>query len=328
MNVFRTELIPTPSDVKISLNTPLITIGSCFSDSIGNKLNENKFKVLSNPFGTVYNPISIHGLLDKAIMKSYPDKNSYLQHRETYFNFHFHSKFFSASEVHLARQIKESIDVSHDFIRKAKVLIITYGTSFVFERKDTKDIVANCHKMPASRFNKRPLSVEEIVSSFQQLHEQIKRNRSVEKIVLTVSPVRHIKDSLELNNLSKSVLRIACQKLVDLFSGVEYFPSFEIMMDDLRDYRFYKADMIHPTESAEDYIWEKFSNAYFDVQTLQFLKSWGEIRKALSHKAFHPEGHSHHEFLQKTLSRLEEIRSLVSVEEEIKQIRSQFTPLS
>ena len=274
MNVFRTELIPTPSDVKISLNTPLITIGSCFSDSIGNKLNENKFKVLSNPFGTVYNPISIHGLLDKAIMKSYPDKNSYLQHRETYFNFHFHSKFFSASEVHLARQIKESIDVSHDFIRKAKVLIITYGTSFVFERKDTKDIVANCHKMPASRFNKRPLSVEEIVSSFQQLHEQIKRNRSVEKIVLTVSPVRHIKDSLELNNLSKSVLRIACQKLVDLFSGVEYFPSFEIMMDDLRDYRFYKADMIHPTESAEDYIWEKFSNAYFDVQTLQFLKSW------------------------------------------------------
>ena len=328
MNVFRTELIPTPSDVKISLSTPLFTIGSCFSDSIGNKLHENKFPVLTNPFGTVYNPTSIHGLIDKAIMKSYPDKNSYLQLGETYFNFNFHSKFFSASEDHLARQIKESIDVTHDFIRKAKVLIITYGTSFAFERTDSKEIVANCHKMPASGFTKRLLSVEEIVSSFQQLHGQIKKNLSVEKIVLTVSPVRHIKDSLELNSLSKSVLRVACQKLVALFSGVEYFPSFEIMMDDLRDYRFYKADMIHPTDSAEDYIWEKFSNSYFDVSTLQFLKSWGEIRKALSHKAFHPDGHSHHEFLQKTLAKLEEIRSLVPVEEEIEQIRSQFTPLS
>ena len=324
MNVFRTELMPTASDVKISLSTPLLTIGSCFSDSIGNKLHENKFQVLTNPFGTVYNPTSVHGLLDKAIMKSYPGKNSYLQHRETYFN----SKFFSASEDHLARKIKESINVSHDFIRKAKVLIITYGTSFAFERTDTKEIVANCHKMPALRFIKRLLSVEEIVSSFQLLHEKIKRILLIEKIILTVSPVRHLKDTLEQNNLSKSVLRLACQKLVNQFSGVEYFPSFEIMMDDLRDYRFYKADMIHPTDSAEDYIWGKFSNVYFDVPTLQFLKSWGEIRNALSHKAFHPEGHSHHEFLQKTLAKLEEISSIVPVEEEIKQIRSQFTALT
>ncbi len=328
MDVFRTELIPTPSDVKITLNTPLLTIGSCFSEFIGNKLNENKFQVLANPFGTVYNPISIHGLLDMTIKKRYPDSHSYLQHKETHFNYHFHSKFFSASQDPLARQIEESINVSHGFIRKTKVLILTYGTSFVFERSDTKEIVSNCHKMPSSKFNKRLLSVEEIVSSYQELHEQIKKNLAVEKIVLTVSPVRHIKDSLELNNVSKSVLRIACQKLVTLFSDVEYFPSFEIMMDDLRDYRFYKADMIHPTDSAEDYIWEKFSNAYFDVPALLFLKSWGEIRKALSHKAFYPEGHSHQAFLHQTLSKLEEIGSLVSVEEEIKQIRSRISPLS
>lgn len=327
MSIFRTELTPQESDIKISLNDPLLTIGSCFSDSMGNKLNENKFKVQVNPFGVIYNPISIHRLLDQGITRTYPEKNSYIEHDKTFFNFHFHSRFSSTSEADLTMRIREAIDANHDFIKKTNVLIITYGTAFVFERTDTKEIVANCHKVHASKFDKRLLEVDEILSSFEGLHETIRKHLSVKKVVLTVSPVRHIKDTLEQNGLSKAVLRLACQKLTHLFTDVDYFPSYEIMMDDLRDYRFYKNDMIHPTEAAEDYIWEKFSDAYFDRPTFQFLKRWYEIRKALSHRPFHPENSSHQQFLKETLSRLEEIKSIVSVEEEMKHVKSQLNPV-
>ena len=321
MNIFRTEILPAPSDGKISLSSPLLTIGSCFSDSIGNKLNESKFNVLSNPFGTVYNPLSIHGLLEKAIEKILPEKASFLERDGMFLNYHFHSKFISTTEPDLARQIKESIDTSHAIVNKAKVLIITYGTSYVFERTDTKEVVANCHKMPTSHFHKKILSVEEIVSSFHQLHEIIIKQLAVEKIILTVSPVRHIKDTLQLNSLSKSILRIACQQLVNQYPGVEYFPAYEIMMDDLRDYRFYKNDMIHPNETAEDYIWEKFSDIYFDGPTIKFLNRWNEIRKALAHRPFQSGSPAHKKFLTETLAQLEALKSVVNVEDEINQIR-------
>ncbi len=326
MNIFRTELIPKFSDPKINHNSPLLTIGSCFSDSIGNKLIENKFDALVNPFGTVYNPISIHETLKNTIRLLYPSSQSYLLQQGLFFNYHFHSKFAAANEDDLVRQLTTAIDSSHAFIMESKVLIITYGTSFVYERTDTNEIVANCHKVPGSRFNKRLLSVEEILLSFQSLHKDITENLSVEKIILTVSPVRHIKDTLELNSLSKSILRIACQHLVNQYSNVAYFPSFEIMMDDLRDYRFYKNDMIHPTDTAEDYMWEKFSKAYFNEPTLQFLKQWGEIKKAIAHRPIQADSPSHRNFLNETILRLEELKPLADVEKEITQLKSQLNP--
>ncbi len=326
MNIFRTELIPKSSDTKISLHSPLLTIGSCFSDSIGNKLNENKFHVLVNPFGTVYNPISIHETIKNTIGLQYPSKESYLLRQEVFFNYHFHSKFSATTEEHLVRKIMSEIDRSHEFIKKSKVLIITYGTSFVYERTDTNEIVANCHKVPGSMFNKRLLSVENIISSFQSLHKSITENLSIEKIILTVSPVRHIKDTLELNSLSKSILRIACQDLVNQYSNVVYFPSFEIMIDDLRDYRFYKDDLIHPTPLAEEYIWGKFSASYLNNQALHFVKQWKDIQKALKHRPFQIENKSHKMFLYETLALLEELKPLADVEKEITQLKSQLNP--
>ena len=328
MNIFRTELLPKFSDKKVNHNSSLVTIGSCFSDSIGNKLNEYKFPVLVNPFGTVYNPISIHEALKQAIGLTYPTKTTYLEHQGLCFNYNFHSKFCATNEDDLVSQIKTAINRSHEFIKKSKVLIITYGTSFVYKRTDTNEIVANCHKLPGSRFNKRLLSVEEILLSFQSLHKSISENLSIEKIILTVSPVRHIKDTLELNSLSKSILRIACQALINQYSEVEYFPSFEIMMDDLRDYRFYKDDLIHPTLMAEEYIWEKFSTAYLDSQTLHFVKQWKDIQKALNHQPFQIESTSHKMFLRETLARLEELKSLADVEKEITQLKSQLNQRS
>jgi len=326
MNIFRTELIPKSSDTKISLNSPLLTIGSCFSDSIGNKLSENKFHVLVNPFGTVYNPISIHETLKNTIGLQYPSKESFLLRQGVFFNYHFHSKFSATNEEYLVRKITLEIDRSHEFIKKSKVLIITYGTSFVYERTDTNEIVANCHKVPGSMFNKKLLSVEKIILSFQSLYKSITENLSVEKIILTVSPVRHIKDTLEFNSLSKSILRVACQDLARQYSNVVYFPSFEIMIDDLRDYRFYKDDLIHPTPMAEEYIWEKFSASYLNNQALHFVNQWKEIQKALKHKPFQIESKSHKMFLYKTLSLLEELKPLADVEEEIIQLKSQLNP--
>ncbi len=324
MNSFRTELSPTPEKSKIDHPSRILTIGSCFSDSIGNKLKENKFETLVNPFGTVYNPVSIHELLTHACVQTYPPKNTHVYHQGLYFNYQFHSKFFAEQEAELTRKIRVAIDGCHQFIKDSRVLIITYGTAFVYQRIDTHEIVANCHKMPGSEFKKRLLGIEEIVSSFGSMNKIIKDNLSIEKIILTVSPVRHLKDSLELNSLSKSALRVACQKIVDQFPMTEYFPSYEIMMDDLRDYRFYKADMIHPTELAEDYIWKKFSLTYFSKSTVELLKLWDGIKKAISHRPLQATSSSHKAFIEETIVRLEELREQIDIEEELSQLKSQL----
>ena len=324
MNSFRTELSPTLEESKIDHLSRILTIGSCFSDSIGNKLKENKFLTLINPFGAVYNPVSIHELLTHACAQTYPPKSAQVSHQGLYFNYQFHSKFFDEQEAELSRKIREAIDGCHQFIKDSSVLIITYGTAFVYQRNDTNEIVANCHKVPDMQFTRRLLDVEEIISSFGFLHKILKTHLPVENIVLTVSPVRHLTDTLELNSLSKSTLRVACQKIVDQFPTTGYFPSYEIMMDDLRDYRFYKADMIHPTEQAEDYIWEKFSQTYFSKSTLGFLKQWDGLNKAIAHRPLHANSSSHKAFLKETISRLEELRLRIDVEREISQLKSQL----
>ncbi len=177
----------------------------------------------------------------------------------------------------------------HAGLQESDWLIITYGTSWVYRHKDNGSIVANCHKQPASWFMKELLNVDEIVSSFEQLMAALKVFNPDLKVILTISPVRYTKDTLEGNSVSKSVLRVACENILRAQPDVYYFPAFEIMMDDLRDYRFYKADMIHPSEVAEDYIWEKFAASWFDDQLLAFVSSWKQILQALQHRAFHPD---------------------------------------
>lgn len=321
MNEFRTEMIPVLKK-NIDRKSAIITLGSCFSDAIGSKLKENKFETLVNPFGTVYNPISIHRLLANAIQAKYPTKETYLRSQDIYFNYDFHSRFFSSSEDDLVHQIKSVVDTSHQFLRKTRVIVITYGTSFVYQRNDNHHIVANCHKVPGKEFTKRLISSEEIVSSFKNLFDIIQEHISLDRIILTVSPVRHVKDTLERNNLSKAVLRVACEQIEGQFPSVEYFPSYEIMMDDLRDYRFYKRDLIHPTDQAEDYIWERFAHTYFSESTLKLLREWDGIQKAMAHRPHQVNGVSHQAFLLETIKRLEEIKPHFDVESEITKLKS------
>lgn len=321
---FRTEIKPDPSPSGINLKQDIFTTGSCFADALGNKLAINKFSTLVNPFGTTYNPLSIHKLLRAALNHAYPASHSYFQHNGLYVHYDLHSAFSSSDKETLEVQVKSTLHQAHTFLKTAHWIIITYGTSWVYTRKDTGDVVANCHQVPQEQFTKTLLRENKIIESFEGFYQNLKAVNPYCKIMLTVSPVRHIKDSLPLNNLSKSILRVACHTLTELHPDVVYFPAYEIMLDDLRDYRFYASDMLHPSATAEEYIWEKFSGVYFDKPTLDFLHTWKPIYTALQHKPFHPHTESHQKFLHTLLADLMKLRGTVSVEEEIASVNAQL----
>ena len=321
---FRTAVTLKPSPYKIQMDDRILTLGSCFAQSIGQKFLDHKLRTLINPFGTTYHPLSIHKLLHYALYHEYPPPHTYLENAGVTFNYDFHSSFHGPEQANLQKQLQECIGVSHYFLKNCRRLIITYGTAWIYERVDTGEAVANCHKMPSAIFAKRMATVAEMVDSFKALHKALETINPALQIILTVSPVRHIKDTLSLNSVSKSALRLACHELSEQFTQVDYFPAYEIMMDDLRDYRFYETDMIHPSEVAEDYIWEKFCEKYFEPSTLQFFNEWTEIRKALAHRPFHPEGNAHQDFLKNTMVRLEAVAPIVDVAEEISQIKSRL----
>jgi hypothetical protein len=322
LNTFRTE-ISCPSTQPIDLKDKVLTTGSCFADLFGQWLHNNKFDALVNPFGTNYNPISIH----KSLMDSLTaeiDERLFVNHQGLWHHFDYHSQWSSVKRELLKASIQKVQQEVSQFLKKSKVLIITYGTAWVYHYHQQDCIVSNCHKVPAKEFDKRLLPVEEIASSFQHLHETLNQLRPDLRIILTVSPVRHVKDTLVLNSVSKATLRLACHTLSNQYENVEYFPSYEIMMDDLRDYRFYERDKIHPTEEALDYISHKFSDQYFSKEVKLFIEKWHTIRQAMEHRPYHPHSEAHQHFLIELLHKLEELKGTVSVDEEIKTIQSQI----
>jgi hypothetical protein len=323
MTEFRTTVSCNPSNHFIGLKSPILTIGSCFADAIGTRLKINKIFSTPNPFGVIYNPHSIHKVLQYGIQNAFAPEPTYLFNNERYLNYDFHSELSSSKQEDLQKDINNSIEAVHRVLKSAQWLIITYGTAWVYQRNDNGDIVANCHKMPSTLFSKSLLTQEKIIASFDCCYNDLKKINPSIQIILTVSPVRHTKDTLELNSVSKSVLRLACHSISTAHNDVLYFPAYEIMMDDLRDYRFYKADMIHPTDVAEEYIWNKFIDCYADHELKKFLKAWKPIITALAHRPFHQNTTAHQQFLHETLQKLEALRTQVNVEEEIQFIKSQ-----
>lgn len=324
MSEFRTIVSPAPGRSQISLNHRIYTIGSCFSDTIGRNLTMCKFHTQTNPFGVIYNPVSIHSLIRHSILDSAPAAKGFIESQNQYVHYDFHSTLGGPDRSTAEHTIREKISEAHRFLKAADWLFITYGTAWVYERNDSREIVANCHKMPARLFTKRLLTCEEIVSSFRMLYSILKTENPDLRILVTVSPVRHIKDTIPMNQVSKSVLRVACHSITTEFEDVEYFPSYEIMMDDLRDYRFYKEDMIHPTEQAENYIWKNFIDSYFNETAIKFVTQWKSIQAALSHRAFHAHSDGHQNFLRQTIRKLEELQTTVDVSSEIATLKNQL----
>ncbi len=321
---FRTPLVPIRVDKKINLSQPLLTIGSCFSESIGNKLQENKFDTLVNPFGTIFDPLSITRLLTNSLNNSTPEADTYILSEGVYKNLELHSSFTGLSQDELELQIRARLSITHEFLRSAKWLLITLGTAHVYKYKKTSTYIANCQKLPAKNFNRELMSVEYLKKDFTEFLQKLKDFNPALNIILTVSPVRHLKDGIAENSLSKSILRVLCHELESSNESIHYYPAYELMMDDLRDYRFYEEDMIHPSAQAIDYIWGHFSDSFMSKDSLTFIETWKKIFDAMSHKPFNPSTVEHQKFLLNTMQKLKAIKTKVNVDKEISIIKDQI----
>lgn len=314
----RTEVPVIPSKWKINHQTPTLTLGSCFAEVLGSQLSSYKFPVMNNPFGTLFNPYSIAKLLTMAMEGQRPSRELYNQTADgIWLHYDFHSSFWAKTRKELEEKlIKKMADV-RAYIESSQVLIITFGTAHAYRYRKDLSMVTNCHKTPQSEFAKELLSAEQVIKQWVNLLHQLGQSK---KIILTVSPVRHIKDTLALNQVSKSVLRIVTHRLSELFSNVSYFPSYEIMMDELRDYRFYEDDMIHPSTLAENYIFQSFATAYFDESSVALMREWEAIRKMMDHKPMHGHTPSYQILLENTRDRIEKLAGQLPVEKELEQV--------
>ena len=324
MDSFRTVLALKPATDTLSLKDPLLTAGSCFADNLGQLLVRHKFQAMVNPFGTQYNPVSIHKVLSYAIQGNMPLAHTYGELNGTCFNYDFHSSFSTLQGNLLEKKIQQALTEAHTFMATAKVVVITYGTAWIYERNDCGEVVSNCHKMPSGLFTRKLLTQKKILASFDGLYRLLKSFNPELQIILTISPVRHLKDTLELNAVSKSVLRIACHTISTTYRQVDYFPAYEIVLDDLRDYRFYHDDLLHPSAQAISYIWKLFASRYYDEKTQEFIARWAAIQKALDHRPFLPASAAHQQFLKGVLAQLEELKSIVNVDREWNEIKRQI----
>ena len=295
---FRTEVQIPVSETALEIDDRVFSIGSCFSSEMSDLLKTGQIQTLNNPFGTTFNPYSINQAVKKLHDSQFYTENDLIKFGEEIISLDHHSKFNSRFVHQTLDKINAEIEVGNRFLQDANWVMITYGTSFIYEFLPKKKLVANCHKIPGKYFEKRLLTHLEITDSIYEtvtvLKDICKENV---QILFTVSPVRHTKDGMVENNLSKAKLIAAIHEILPQFENCHYLPVYEILMDDLRDYRFYKEDLIHPSRQAVQYIWEKFGSAYFSDETMDFVEENFKIAKALEHKSADEKSPKHQEFL-------------------------------
>ena len=296
---FRTEIHIPPSDFRVSHTEKAMTIGSCFAENISGCMQRSGFNVDCNPFGIVYNPLSVSRSLYRLLRNEVFDLSDIFQEKGIYSSFWHHSRFSETDPDRFLSGINTCLNKSSAFLRSAKLLIVTFGTASVYFLKETGQPVSNCHKQPADRFIRRRLTCAEIVSDWQGLLTDLQTVNPELRVLFTVSPIRHWKDGAHENQLSKSTLLLAVDEIIRENSFCSYFPSYELLLDDLRDYRFYADDLLHPSVQAIDYIWEKFSACFFTPETETVIREWESIQRDLNHKPFHPESEAYLHFYGK-----------------------------
>ena len=321
---FRTQIPINTQSKTIELGQQFVTIGSCFANSIDQKLIEHKFQTENNPLGIIYDPISIARVLNYAITGNRPDAQSYFNLDSTFINLMAHSDMNGANLEETKGLINTQLEKLYTSLKNANWLIITLGTSWVYTHKNTGIQVANCHKIPQKEFDKSLLPFDRTKTIFNNLLQLLEEFNPNLNIILTVSPVRHTKDTLPLNTLSKSHLFLLSHYLEQSHKNVTYYPAYELLIDDLRDYRFYKSDMIHPSEQAVDYIWEHFLQTYFNSETQTFFKEWQLILKALNHKPFNSKSTQHQSFIKATIQKLELLKGKIDTNQEIDVLKKQL----
>lgn len=322
--MFRTDFAIAPLEPAIDSADAMLALGSCFARHMGDRLAAHKLDCLVNPLGTLFQPLAISKVIRMALGDREPDPAGFVDQEDRHMHFDFHSDMRATDPRSLLELLRERLATCGTQLRKSRWLLLTPGTAWVYERKVTGQPVTNCHKVPADRFKKRLLSVKEILADYEQLLSLLQKEVPQLQILLSLSPVRHIKDTIPANSASKAVLRLACHELSSQYAHVHYFPAYEIMMDDLRDYRFYEADMLHPNTVAIDYIWEKFGGSCLNEKAQNLITEWSGIRQAMAHKPFNPASEAHQRFLRKLLQRVQQLSTKVDVSKEISEISQQL----
>jgi len=298
---FRTQIPVPKSNSPIEYTSGIVSLGSCFAENIGEKFDYFKFRAVVNPFGIIFNPVSLEKLIRRSVQKEYFTTKDIFFHNDLWHCFEVHSELSDPDKNLFLQSLNRIIDEFHNRLIESSHVCITLGTSWVYRNIKSGEIVANCHKVPQKQFTKELLSVLQIEESLQNIISAITSVNPNCNFIFTVSPVRHSKDGFVENQRSKAHLITALQTILmteQFTRNTVYFPSYEIMMDELRDYRFYADDMLHPSQVAIDYIWERFFQTMISETCYPVMQEVGSIQKALQHRPFNPDSDSHQKFLK------------------------------
>ncbi|WP_299129887.1 GSCFA domain-containing protein [uncultured Winogradskyella sp.] len=296
---------------QIDYKANVLLLGSCFSENIGDKFEYFKFQSKVNPFGIQFHPLAIENLITRAITKDYYSETELVFNNEQWCCLEAHSKLNAVSKEVLLNTLNAQIEAAHHYLKKSSHIIITLGTAWVYRYIATNKIVANCHKLKQKEFIKELLSVEQITASLEAIVSLVRHVNPKVNFIFTVSPVRHLKDGFIENTQSKSHLVAAIHSLLShrAKSRCHYFPSYEIVMDELRDYRFYAKDMVHPNELAIDYIWGKFKYVWLTEEALKIADKVAAIQAKIAHRPFNPNSVAHQQFCDKLQSEIKDIQN-------------------
>ncbi len=321
---FRTEIFPEPASHPIGHSSAIVSVGSCFAERMGDRLRQYKFRLLQNPFGIIFHPQPLIAPLQAALDQNTDLPKQLFFHDGRWRSLAFHSQLSHHDRDFLTHMVAGAMQATRNALQQADLLIITLGSAIGFWHKDTSRIVANCHKLPQQDFELRMSRVADLKASYDAFFRQLRAVNPKVQVLLTVSPVRHIRSGLVENGGSKAVLRTLCQELTEDHAEVHYFPAWEILMDDLRDYRFYARDLAHPSEVAEEYVWEKFCATWLSPSARETNEAIDGVLRDLAHRPRDPKGEAHIAFLKKLHDRIDRLRPMVDMDLELREVEERL----
>lgn len=292
---------------EIDYQSKVVLLGSCFSEHIANKLDYHQFQILSNPFGNLYHPSAIETLVERSLLGKRYSENELFFLNEAWHCFDAHSDLSDPDKEKLLKNLNNTLEITNRQINRSTHIIITLGTAWAYRHHQKDQIVANCHKVPQKEFDKVLLSTEEVMASLDKMVSLIKEINSGACIIFTVSPVRHLKDGILENTRSKAHLVAALHEIAER-EQLFYFPSFEIVLDELRDYRFYGRDLVHPNELAIDYVWDRFKSTWINQNAYAVMETVSDLQKGLQHRPFNPKSAQHEQFLKDLRARIKDLQ--------------------
>jgi hypothetical protein len=306
---FTTQIPIAKSNTPVDYTSKVLSLGSCFAQNMGEKFAYYQFQNTVNPFGIIFNPISIQRLMERAVNNQKFTADDLFFHNESWHCFELHSEMSQPERNEMLEHINGILEQFVQDLQKATHLVITLGTAWVYKHLTSQQIVANCHKIPSSAFEKELLSADQIKQSLSEITFLVRSLNPEVHFIFTVSPVRHLKDGFVENQRSKAHLISALHSFLQFDADSSYFPAYEIMMDELRDYRFYADDLLHPNALAIEYIWQKWTETHINSSCYSLMEEVAYLRKALAHRPFQPQSESHQKFLSQLQIRIEKLQS-------------------